>query len=485
MNILYIDIDTLRADHMGCYGYHRNTTPNLDTVAQEGIRLENYYCSDAPCLPSRSALSSGMFGIHTGAVGHTGTNGDRRLTGKARAFRDQMDDFNYHNVFRKAGYHTASISTFAERHSSWWFNAGFNEIYNVGKQGGEIAEQVIPVALNWLDRNSSDDKWYLHLHLWDPHTPYRTPAAFGNPFENDPLPEWITDEVFQEHCKLTGPHGLNEFNMYHDIENPKLPRQPGKALDKDGLRRIFDGYDCGVAYADQMLGQIFRKLKEKGIYNNTAIIISADHGENFGELGIYGEHATADYPTCRLPMIVKWPGGAKGVDVGLHYNLDLAPTMAELLGVSPSPNWDGTSFADTILNGTTQGHDYLVLSQMAHVCQRSVRFDDFLYLRTYHDGFHTNIEREMLFNVKEDPYEQYNLVRERPDLCARAAKMLLDWQDTNMMSSNYNTDPLWEVMKEGGPSHCRGELHNYLLRLENTNRAEGAAELRKRHPGEY
>ena len=222
MNILYIDIDTLRADHMGCYGYHRNTTPNLDTVAQEGIRLENYYCSDAPCLPSRSALSSGMFGIHTGVVGHTGTNGDRRLTGKARAFRDQMDDFNYHNVFRKAGYHTASISTFAERHSSWWFNAGFNEVYNVGERGGEIAEQVIPVALNWLDRNGSDDKWYLHLHLWDPHTPYRTPAAFGNPFENDPLPEWITDEVFQEHCILTGPHGLNEFNMYHDIENQKF-----------------------------------------------------------------------------------------------------------------------------------------------------------------------------------------------------------------------------------------------------------------------
>ena len=75
MRVLFVDIDTLRPDHMGCYGYSRNTTPNFDKVAEEGVRFDEYYCSDAPCLPSRAALISGMFGIHNGAVGHGGTAG--------------------------------------------------------------------------------------------------------------------------------------------------------------------------------------------------------------------------------------------------------------------------------------------------------------------------------------------------------------------------------------------------------------------------
>ena len=81
MRVLFVDIDTLRPDHMGAYGYHRNTTPNMDRVAAEGMRFDRVYCSDAPCLPSRAALISGQFGIHNGAVGHGGTAADRRLTG--------------------------------------------------------------------------------------------------------------------------------------------------------------------------------------------------------------------------------------------------------------------------------------------------------------------------------------------------------------------------------------------------------------------
>ena len=137
MNVLFIDIDTLRPDHMGCYGYPRNTTPCLDRVAREGLRFDRCYCSDAPCLPSRAALTTGRFGIHTGAVGHSGTNADRRLTGKTRGFSDPADNHNFHNLFRQAGLFTASISTFPERHSSWWFSAGFHETYNVGGRGGE------------------------------------------------------------------------------------------------------------------------------------------------------------------------------------------------------------------------------------------------------------------------------------------------------------------------------------------------------------
>ena len=91
MNVLFIDIDTLRPDHMGCYGYGRNTTPNIDAIAREGVRFDNYYCSDAPCLPSRAALVSGTFGIKNGVVGHGGTAADRFREGITRDFKDNSD----------------------------------------------------------------------------------------------------------------------------------------------------------------------------------------------------------------------------------------------------------------------------------------------------------------------------------------------------------------------------------------------------------
>ena len=113
MRILMLDIDTLRPDHMSCYGYPRETTPNIDAVCRDGVRFDRYYCSDAPCLPSRAALVSGMFGIRNGAVGHGGTAADRRLTGMGRGFRDAVDNWSFHNIFRRAGLYTASVGTFA------------------------------------------------------------------------------------------------------------------------------------------------------------------------------------------------------------------------------------------------------------------------------------------------------------------------------------------------------------------------------------
>lgn len=481
MRILFIDIDTLRPDHMGCYGYGRNTTPNMDRVCAEGIRFDEYYCSDAPCLPSRASLVSGMFGIHNGAVGHGGTAADRRLTGPARDFTDIVDDNCFHSIFRRAGMHTASVSTFPERHSSWWFNAGFNECYNVGGRGGESGEEVLPVALDWLRRNEGRDNWFLHVHFWDPHTPYRAPESFGNPFENEPMNTWIGEDVLEQHKQATGPHGINELAMYSDATSPAYPRMPGSASDMAGLKRIMDGYDCGIRYTDTLVGEILDLLRAQGIYDDTAIIITSDHGENMGELAIYSEHATADYPTCHIPFILKWPGGKAGIaDNGLHYSLDLLPTMASLLGVKPWERWDGESFAETVTDGKAAGRESLVLSQMAHVCQRSARFGDWLYVRTYHDGFHL-FDREMLFNLREDPHEQHDVKDAHPEFCAKGAKIILDWHDEQMLTSESPVDPMMTVLHEDGPYHTHGHLDEYIERLEKTGRKAGADALRKKY----
>ncbi len=486
MRILYIDIDTLRPDHLGCYGYRRNTSPNIDKIAKQGVVFENYYCSDAPCLPSRTALMSGKFGIHTGVVGHGGTAADMRLEGAKRGFKDNLESQSLPGLLRRCGLKTVSISPFAERHSSWSFYAGFSEIHNTGKSGLESAEDVSPTVFEWLENNAAQDNWFLHINYWDPHTPYRAPAGFGNPFKDEPAPQWITPEVFKEHLKSPGPHTANEINMFDDATNPQFPRHPGRLENMEQVKKFFDDYDCGVKYADEHVGRIFDYLESRGLLEDTVIIISSDHGENIGELGLYAEHATADHITCRIPMIIRWPGKMRGhIDKGLHYNLDLLPTLAQILGVEKSDDWDGESFADVLTDGQDRGRDHLVLSQCAHVCQRAVRWDRWLYMRTYHCGYHL-FPKEMLFDVESDPHETNNLAAQKPDVCKDAVYRLAEWHD-RMMSGMVNScviDPLWTVLNEGGPLHTRGHLSDYCKRLEATARGEAAAELRAKYPNE-
>ena len=171
MRILYIDIDTLRPDHLGCYGYHRNTSPNIDKIAEEGTIFTECYVSDAPCLPSRASLFTGRFGIHSGIIGHGGTAADLKLTGKTRGFQDQFLRYNWISMLRRAGLYPVSISSYAERHSAFWFYSGWKEMYNPGFRGMERADQVYPFVEKWLNDNKQKDNWFLHVNFWDPHTP--------------------------------------------------------------------------------------------------------------------------------------------------------------------------------------------------------------------------------------------------------------------------------------------------------------------------
>ncbi|GIN72314.1 sulfatase [Bacillus sp. J14TS2] len=456
MRILYLDLDSLRPDHLGCYGYHRNTSPNIDKIAKEGVRFTNYYCSDAPCAPSRTALMTGQFGIHNGVVGHGGTAGDIRIEGASRGTRGRLAEESLPGSLRQLGYQTASISTFPERHGTWAFNAGFNEVFNIGEKGNESAEQVLPIALKWIEEHAGKDNWFLHLNFWDPHTPYRAPEEFGNPFEGEPIPEWLTEEVFALHKNKEGQHSIADMNIHAKTYYANWPRHQQKVEKYADLRTFLDHYDSAIRYMDDHIGRVFQLLEQIGVMEDTAILISADHGENMGELGIYSDHGTADEATCHIPMIFKWPTGKKGiVDNGLHYHLDLAPTLIDLLGGDKAALWDGQSYVDTIVNGKSTARPYLVLSQCVHVCQRSVRFDDWLYIRSYHDGHH-GFEKEMLFHLKSDPHEQTNLARERRDICETAAYLLLEWHDEMMSTMDYVVDPLWTVMQEGGPVIARG-----------------------------
>ncbi|HZZ42090.1 MAG TPA: sulfatase [Tepidisphaeraceae bacterium] len=486
MRILYIDIDSLRPDHLGCYGYHRKTSPNIDSIAKQAIRFDNYYVTDSPCLPSRTAMFSGRFGIHTGVINHGGLAADPIPDGAPRGFRSSLAHTNWMTCLRQLGLRTGMISSFPERHSAFHLYAGFSEMFNPGKGGMELADEVTPPALDWLARHGHEDNWFLHINYWDPHTPYRTPESFGNPFKNDPLPAWLTDEVRKQHWSSYGPHSAQEVNGFRPAE-PWLadyPQQPSQMNSMADVRTMFDGYDRGILYADHHIGILLKTLSDMNLLDDTAIIITSDHGENLGELNIYGDHQTADHITNRVPLIVKWPGlTSTKVDTSLHYHFDFAASVIDLLGGKIPDNWDGQSFAPSLRAAKPAGRPYLILSQGAWSCQRAIRFDDYLCIRSYHDGYHPFPEI-MLFNLKQDPHEQHDIALSNPAIVATAMTHLDHWLADMMRTATHPTDPMWTVISEGGPLHTRTFLPAYLERLRATGRSDHADALHKKHPNE-
>jgi choline-sulfatase len=487
MKILFIDVDCLRPDHLGCYGYPRATSPQMDRLAESGVVFENVYVSDSPCLPSRTALWSGRHGFRTGVVGHGGKGAEPFGEGSHRGFRDAYYAEGWMHALREAGHFTATISSFGERHSAWHWYAGFNEVINPGLLGMDRADQVVPLAIDWLKRRAQEKTdWFLHVNLWDTHTPYRAPASFGEPSLGASGLEWLNETILARFRAGFGPHSAREPTGFDACRDPLFPRQPGPIETLEDARAWWDAYDTALRYLDDWLGRLFQALDEIGIVEETAIIISADHGENLGELNVWADHQTADQPTSRVPLIVRLPGKAGGgrVDRGLHYQFDWAATLIELVGGHVPEGWDGKSFAASFTNGQQAGREFLVTSHGAWSCQRGVRFvnngRDYLCIITYHDGF-KELPPVLLYDLTGDPHELNDLAPVQPDLVRMARGLLSGWWDEMVLRSSSDVDPLMRVLREGGPFHCRGQLPAYIARLRETGREACARALAERY----
>lgn len=476
MRVLYLDIDTLRPDRLSCYGYHRNTSPNIDRICKNAVRFDNCFVSDAPCLPSRASAWLGRFGIHTGIVNHGGVNADPMPEGRGRGFKQSADRAGFCRVIEESGLHTVSVSPFAERHSAWWFYQGFKEMYNTGKSGRERADEIVPLALDWLDRNKARDDWFLHVNVWDPHGPFDAPMEHGEPFAGQPGPEWITEEIVAHHRSLYGPHSPRELNHLYPIDWFKdLPRYRLKELhDLNDYHTWNNGYDTGIWHADLWVGKILDKLEEQGVLDDTAIIVTSDHGENLGELGVYGDHQTADQITCRIPYLIKWPGVTDGgrVDKAFHYKTDLMATVLEMLNQKVPRAWDGVGFAAALRDGREDGRSEVIVSNNAWSCQRGVRWDNWMAIRTYHTGYKPFPEY-MLFDIDNDPHETVNLAKERPEVLNEGIRRLEKWTSEMLEESDAPIDPLWTVMQEGGPHHANDnaeDTRKFLAWLRESDR---------------
>ncbi len=174
MRIIIFDIDCLRPDHLGCYGYARPTSPNIDRIAGQGVRFEHYHCADSPCLPSRMGFVSGRFGIHNGVVSNVGAGAEFHIRKRHYGGPEGENEMLMRQLRKGADLDTISFSNFADRHCAMWFENGWSEFHTPNLRGGaETAEEVNAPVLRWLRDNAKRENYLLHINYWDPHRIYK------------------------------------------------------------------------------------------------------------------------------------------------------------------------------------------------------------------------------------------------------------------------------------------------------------------------
>ncbi len=486
VRILYVDVDTLRADHTGPYGYPRRITPNLDRLAADSVVFARCYCSDSPCAPSRAAWTSGQFGITTGAIANFGPASEIRMFDRTR----HAPFFGGH-LYRH-GIHTTSISCFPERHLAYWYVGNFREWIKPSLSNGddEDGQTVTDAAIEWLRRRGRAEDWLLQVHFWDPHTPYLESGHWVNVVaESGPAPDWPDEETIAAHADVYGPH--TALDLYEGdgswsvpaATSPNPVTMPDAITSRSDFVRLVNGYDGAIAYFDDNLGRLLHTLSELGILNETAVIVTSDHGECLGENGCYGDHPMANEASHHVPLIIRWPGTTEKIAPslrrveGLVYQLDLCPTVCDMLDIDIPPGWEGLSFAAALQGEHFTGRPYLMLSHGAYTYQRSVRTPEHLYLRTLHPGM-WRIEREQLYAIEDDPHMTRDILQEDNGAAAHLAGLLEEWRRTCATMLGAAPDPM-EARRYESPAEAFS-VANYLQRLEKTGRSHLAADLSRR-----
>ena len=451
MRVIFFDLDCLRPEHLGCYGYERPTSPNIDRVAQDGIRFENYFCASSPCLPSRTALMSGRYGIHNGVISN--------VSAGAR-FRIRTSDYNgplpqnevLPRHLREHGTDTISISNFADRHSAWYWMCGWSEFHTPNlKCGAETADEVLNVVMPWLRKNAKRDNYFLHINFWDIHRPYKMDDSWAERFKDTPLPQSWPDADDIDRMK-DYPGAFTARNQWPWLDNKSpVALMPDEVTTRDQFEHMLNGYDASIAYTDHHVGAVLEELKRQKIFDDTVIIISGDHGDAFGEHGIYSDHVCADECIHRIPLIIRWPEltGNGLSDERLLTNVDFAPTLCDLLNLPAVEQWDGESFAASIRNKPGgSDRDYVVWDHGLYTVQRAVRTPRHLMIHTYHHQNYEQFDPVALYDMQNDRYQKSNIAETQPDVLAQCENYLNEWIAHQKSKPGFEGDPIDAILNE-------------------------------------
>jgi arylsulfatase len=331
LNVLLLTIDTLRADHLGAYGYRRPTSPRLDALAAQGVLFQEAYTYWPKTRGSFVAMLTGRLAAQSGY-------------GKSHPL---LVDFNptLASVLKEAGYETAATVDNPNVASSLGYARGFDRYRETWEEKALVTEMdrtraITADGVRFISQASPERPFFLWLHYVNPHAPYEPPAPW--------------DTAFLDDRAARGPVLAPVDGLHGGVPRPWA--RPGKTLGYYVAQ-----YDGEIAAVDAEVGQVLDALSRSAVSGRTLVVVTSDHGESLGEHGYYFDHGEDLFdPSMRVPLIVAGPGARAGhrSDV-LATTLDLVPTVLDALKVSYPPDLAGESLLPALRGEARPGRTRL------------------------------------------------------------------------------------------------------------------------------
>ncbi len=386
--VILLDIDTLRADHLSCYGYGRQTSPNIDAFAAGAIRFENAYSQAPNTPPSQTSIMTSLYPSRHGMI----TDEDRvpeEVTTLAEAYRD-------------AGYRTVGFADGGYMSHHWNIHQGFEKYYNHPTEG---LATIGPKVIRWL-RKKAPHTFFLLVHTYDVHSPYDPPEPYKSQFTVGLAPttpgfEPVT-EFFNELLDQ-GRKGEKDLLSPEDVAFMKAR------------------YDGGIRFMDDWVGKILSELRELGLYERSTIVLLSDHGEEFQEHGSV-MHEKLYRTVTQIPLIIKPAGWTEGKVVReVVESIDVMPTLLELAGIPSPQGIQGRSLLP-LVKGQPAGPFRAFSESPFYGGRRAISLGNHRLLLSRADG-----SREF-YDLSVDPLEQEDLASQEPPELSRLADGLDSWQ---------------------------------------------------------
>ena len=401
-NIVLLGVDSLLADHMSCYGYHRQTTPHIDRFARDGALFEKTYSAHIPTTSAYASMLTGLdaFGTQVVALRHKG------------GLREDVQTLP--EILRDQGYATTCVG-FTGNPSSRGFDKYIEYpswgSWNEGRS--PKAQNLNDVAIPELDRLAKRrGPFFLFLRHMDPHAPYLPPAPYERMFYHG-------DECDPKNRSMDP---VMAFKPFCDFFKSWMP--PG-ITDKD---YVIAQYDGAVAYMDACIQSIFNALESHGIMDETIVILNGDHGETLYDHECWFDHHGLYDVTLHVPLIIRYPGRipAGSRISGYNQHKDLVPTIMDLAEIETGIDFDGDSLM-SLVDGTVSSFDSeFYITECTWMRKHGWRTPQWKLMVALEPDFHFKPPVE-LHNLVEDPDENTNLAEELPEVVNLLKRRMNSW----------------------------------------------------------
>jgi len=388
--LIVISIDCLRADHVGVYGYEKPTTPSIDELAKEAVVFRRASSASSWTIPSHMSMFTGLPPLLHGVS----ESQDRYWAGTAKRLAPSVPYLA--EIFAREGYETAGAVSSVAMSQVYGFERGFGVYRLHPANAAEVVDSALDLASRALGRDQ-----FLFLHFIDAHWPYLPMVEFR--------------EYAREFLDRFPPRPQDISDLTRRLSGKAEKARPE---DADFALSL---YDAAIAHVDRELGRFFRELRSLGLYEDSLILLTSDHGESFHDHRTWGHGRNLYQELTHVPLIVKWPRSALKGDVQAPVgHVDFFPTLLEEAGIAPPPN-EGVSLRVAFERGRGASSSRTLVTDVSwedrfrQETMLSVRSGDRKYIAVFPYGSPeelswSSILREELYDLASDPREENNLI---------------------------------------------------------------------------